>query len=229
MLKKTIAILEYISSRTDEVILFHSVTGKDSIALLDLTSKYFKRVVCVFMYGVKDFEHVGKYMNWAKRKYNVEFIQLPHFCNYTYIKAGYMGIKQDKTIKTYNLSNITDIARKKTGIDWVIFGMKQSDGLNRRIMLRGYYLNAVNEKSRKAYPLSEWSNKDVIAYIELNNLIRPIKYNSDRSQGFEPSNINYLLFLKNNYPNDLKKLISVFPMAQQLLFEHEYHNKANEN
>ncbi len=35
MLEKAIAITDEIAKRTDEVILFYSASGKDSIALLD--------------------------------------------------------------------------------------------------------------------------------------------------------------------------------------------------
>ena len=45
MLDKAIAITDEIAKRTDEVILFHSASGKDSIALLDICAPRFKRVV----------------------------------------------------------------------------------------------------------------------------------------------------------------------------------------
>jgi DNA-binding transcriptional LysR family regulator len=74
MLEKAIAITDEIAKRTDEVILFHSASGKDSIALLDICAPRFKRVVCVFMYVVKNMEHINRYINYARKKYpNVEF------------------------------------------------------------------------------------------------------------------------------------------------------------
>jgi sulfate adenylyltransferase subunit 2 len=180
------------------------------------------------MFGIKGFEHVERYIEWAKKKYNVEFIQLPHFANASYIKEGYLGIKKSE-VKNYTLNSIIEIAKKQAGVDWVILGMKQSDGLNRRLMLKTYELQAINEKTKKVYPLSHWANSDVMKYIELNNLIKPISYNKDRSSGFEPNSIDYLLFLKNKYPKDLEKLLSVFPMAAQKLFEYEYHKTNEEN
>lgn len=228
MLKKTISILNYLAERTSEIILFHSATGKDSIALLDLTAKYFKRVTCIYMYVVRDLDHVNRYVEWSKKKYNVDFIYLPHFANSSFIKTGYLGIKKDETVKSYSLNSIADLARKKTGVEWCIYGMKQNDGMNRRLMLRSYNMNAINEKTKNAYPLSEWSNSDVMKYIQLNNLIQPLKYNNDRSSGCEVGSIDYLLYLRKNYPNDLKKVIAIFPMAQQVLFEYDYHT-TNEN
>ena len=68
MMKKAIDIIKTIAERTDRVILFHSASGKDSIALLDLISPYFKEIVCVYMYVVKDLSHINRYINYACNK-----------------------------------------------------------------------------------------------------------------------------------------------------------------
>ena len=68
MMKKAIDIIKTIAERTDRVILFHSASGKDSIALLDLISPYFKEIVCVYMYVVKDLSHINRYINYACKK-----------------------------------------------------------------------------------------------------------------------------------------------------------------
>lgn len=57
-MKKAISIIKQVSELTDRVILFHSASGKDSIALLDLIHPYFKEIVCVYMYVVKDLQHI---------------------------------------------------------------------------------------------------------------------------------------------------------------------------
>ena len=63
MLDKAFIIADEIAKRgVEEVILFHSASGKDSIALLDILAPRFKRVVCVFMYIVKDMEHISRYI-----------------------------------------------------------------------------------------------------------------------------------------------------------------------
>ena len=107
MLEKAIAITDEIAKRTDEVILFHSASGKDSIALLDICAPRFKRVVCVFMfmYIIKDMEHISRYINYARKKYpNCEFVQIQHFAVFSYIKYGYMGLRKDPKTKFYGIN-----------------------------------------------------------------------------------------------------------------------------
>lgn len=68
-MKEAINVIRKIAAITDKAVLFHSATGKDSIALLHLMHPFFKEILCVFMYAVRDLEHVNKYIGWAQRRY----------------------------------------------------------------------------------------------------------------------------------------------------------------
>lgn len=220
-MRSAIECLNKIASRTDRVILFHSGTGKDSIALLDLCYPRFREVVCVYMYMVEGLEHIDKYIVWAKRKYaGVRFIQVPHYALTQYIKDGAFGCAQDASQKIKSLSDITEDIRAETGIDWAIYGFKQTDSLNRRIMLRTYDGETINEKTKKAYPLSKLTNKDVEAYIRHKRLIPPLKYGGGQSQGSDVSNIPFLAFCREYYPQDLEMVIAKFPKVEKVLFDY---------
>lgn len=204
-------------------MLFHSVSGKDSIALLHLLSPYFKEILCVYMYVVKDLSHINRYVNYATKKYfNARFIQVPHFAVYSYRKTGYMGCIKNTKQRLYTMAQLTDIVREKYGVEWAFFGFKQSDSMNRRLMLRTYKDEAINEQQKKCYPLSSYKNKDVLQYIESQALVKPEKYGNAQSAGTNISDINYLLFLRNNYPDDLKKVLREYPLVERKLFEYDY-------
>lgn len=222
-MEKAIDIIKSIAQKTDRVILFHSASGKDSITLLDLIHPYFKEVVCVYMYIVKDLSHINRYINYAVNKYpNARFIQVPHFVIGSYIKSGYMGCRQNEDQKLYSMADLTDIVREKTGIEWAFFGFKQSDSMNRRLMLRTYEREAINEASKKCYPLSSYKNKDMADYIDSHSLIKPERYGKGQSSGTSLADINYLLFLRGNYPKDLRKVISEYPLVERSLFEYDH-------
>ena len=219
---KALNIIQTVATQANSVVLFHSASGKDSIALLDLLYPHFNRIVCVYMYVVPNLDHINRYIAYAQRKYpKAEFIQVPHYGLFSYYKTGYMGCNQ-RNIRKYNLSELTDLIRAKYGIEWVCFGFKQSDGMNRRVMLRTYEQNAINTSTHKFFPLSEYKNGDVMRYIEQNNLIKPEKYGSTQSSGTNISDIGYLTYLRNNYPQDLKKIIAEFPMVERILYEYDY-------
>lgn len=204
-------------------LLFHSASGKDSIAMLDLIAPRFRRVVCVYMYITKGLEHINRYISWAQAKYtNATFVQVPHYAVSSYVKYGFLGCKQNPKQRIVTLAEITDLARRKIGIEWAFFGFKKSDSLNRRVMLGTYEKEAVCEKSKKCYPLSTYKNAEVLAYIERNGLIKPERYGTHQSAGTAVNDIGYLLWLRENFPNDLKKVIATYPLTERILFEHDY-------
>lgn len=228
MLKHSEKIIEQLKQKTNEVILFHSMSGKDSIALLDLLYPHFE-VTCVFMYIVKDLQHINRYMNYINTQYpNVKIIQIPHFGVYSYIKSGYLGCKENPKQKQYNLADLTEMVREKTGIEWAVFGFKQSDSMNRRLMLRTYEDEAINDKSKKVYPLSKYKNKDILHYIQQNNLITPESYGKHQSSGTSIDDLEYLLFLREKFPNDLKKIFAEYPLAERKLYEYDYERTKTE-
>ena len=201
LLLDTLKAIKTLSEKTDRVLLFHSGAGKDSIALLELLSPHFKEVYK-----------------------NAKFIQTPHYSYYNNKKHGVFGAEQIPYAE-YNLSKITDKIIEETGIEWAVYGFKQSDSLNRRLMLRGYENEITNEKTKKLYPLSKWKNKDVINFIKKKRLREPLKYGNTgntRSQGTDIMDLSFLLWCRQNEPNDLKKVIAEYPDVERILFEYDY-------
>lgn len=229
-MKEAINVIRKIAAITDKAVLFHSATGKDSIALLHLMHPFFKEILCVFMYAVRDLEHVNKYIGWAQRRYpNARFIQIPHMAVYSEVRTGFLGCRQNPNQKLYSLSDLTDIVRVRYNIEWAFFGFKMSDSFKRRLMLRNYTpdkgeydLQAINYKSKKVYPLSVYKNGDILRYIEDNGLIRPESYGvKGQSSGCDPSNVEYLLWLEKYSPRDLQKVYSAYPQAERLMFNYK--------
>lgn len=222
-MKEAGEIIRSISQETGRCVLFHSGSGKDSIALLDLLHPHFEEIVCVYMYLVKGLRHIDRYFNYASNKYvNAKFIQVPHYALGSYVKTGYMGCRMDEAQRQFTMSDLTDAVRQRYSIDWAFFGFKQSDSMNRRIMLRRYERQAINRETKKCYPLSVYHNKEILEYIERNGLITPERYGKGQSSGTNISNIDYLLWLRENHPDDLARVFNVFPFAERLLFEHDY-------
>lgn len=230
-MKGAIDIIKYAREQTDEIILFHSANGKDSIVLLDLLTKYFKRVLPVYMWIVPNLDFANKYIAWSQRKYGVKFIQTPHFAVYSYIKTGFMGMKQNKNQRMYTLSDIDKYVKEKTGIEWSCYGMKQNDSLHRRLMLRTYEKEGICLQTKKIYPLSHWSNKDCLNYIEGHDLIKNELIGRSQSTGMSVNNLAYLLFCREHYPNDYQKTIELYPLAESIVKQYDenvaYQNKEN--
>lgn len=213
-------ILKQLREKDNRVILFHSATGKDSIVLTHLCSGLFDEVICVFMYYVKDLEQNNKYINYFEKKYkNVKFEQIPHFNLNRLIKYGQLGAKAIPNIKIETLRSIALRAQERHGIKNTVIGFKKTDSLNRRLMLNEFGYNF--EKTNFWYPLLDVTDKFCLEYIKRNILPSPISYDDLKSSGVDLVSGTYLSWCKKNYPKDLEKIFTLFPLSQTYLFEYE--------
>lgn len=222
-LDSALQVINNIKSKTDEVMLFCSL-GKDSLVVLDLIAPHFKRIVCVFMYFVKDLEHINRFANFIKCKYpNIEFVQIPHW-SLSYVLRGGMYCVPNPDVKLISLKDVVLNTRLSYGIEYCFLGMKMADGMNRRLMLKTY--EPFYENKGMVYPLAEWNQKDVLSYMRMHNLPEPVRYSKNASSGVG-FNLDCFLWLRKNYPQDLEKIYEQFPLSRRILFE--YDHKTNNN
>lgn len=194
--------------------------GKDSLVTLDLVYPRFERVVCVFMYFVKDLDHINGWIRWIKKKYpKVDFMQVPHW-NLTYILRGGLYCVPNPKVKLWNLSKTIEALRLKTNCYYVFLGMKKADGMNRNLMIKGYESNGYENKGL-VYPLASWTQKYVLAYMKQKRLPQPVRYSSKAGGGVGFSKETFT-WLEKHYPQDLEKIYKVFPMSERILFEENY-------
>lgn len=211
-------VIASVRRKTDRVILFYSC-GKDSEVLLDLMAPHFKEIVCVFMYFVKGLDHIDNYLRTIKARYsNVRIMQVPHWNLSRALRIGFCCVA-NPNVKIMSLKDIDESVRMKTGISYSFYGMKQADGMHRRLMLRGYENEAISNMN-KVYPLSHWKKSDVLAYIKARRLPEPIAYTNEAGNGlwFDAKCFDYL---RRHYPQDLEKIYKVFPLSRNILLRYD--------
>lgn len=213
-----------IGAQTDSAILFYSC-GKDSILLADMMAPYFKNIIALHMFFVKGLPHIEKNLSWLEQKYkNIKVEQCPHFMMSSISKNGIFCKAKPQT-KTVSLMDVDAWARQTFGIDWSFYGNKKGDGLNRRLMLMSYGKWPVNEKTQKAYPLSDLKDAEVLRMIKQRRLMQPAVYGQGRSSGISFDE-NVFLWMRKNDPVGLEMIYKKFPLSKQILFEHD--NKISE-
>lgn len=214
-------VISMVRSHSNRALLFYSA-GKDSICLLDMLSKSFDEVVCIFMYFVKDLEHINRFIRFSERTYpNVKFLQIPHW-NLTKIHK-YGLFCQPRKVRQLMFGDVIKSMKIRTGIPYAFIGEKQADNLTRRLKLRRYEQEAISE-TNNIYPLSLWKDKDVLNYIKRNRLPKPISYGSKRSNGVG-FDLDVYLYLRKHYPNDLEKILTVYPLSEKILFDYDKKNE----
>lgn len=219
---KTLHIIRRVRKETDTAVLFYSAGGKDSTALLDMLSKEFNRVICYYMYIIPKLDHIRPYIKWAEHYGNVEVREILHN-QWDALKHEGMFCDADPTLKIRKIGEIEEMVREETGQHYAFSGMKGVDGYMKRMRLKRFAKTEYITEKGMVYPLAEWTNKEVLKYIELKNLIKPFRYSwyeNSASQGF-CIKLPILLMMQERYPRDFDKMLEYFPYCEKLLFDYE--------
>ena len=172
------SIKHIASSINDGAIVFFS-TGKDSVVMLDLIQRFFKRPEheYIFLYMYKNLEIRETVLRHYSKKYGIEFQQYPQF-----------DVSSRVNGKKLKQANIEKYIRAKHNKIWIFYGYRKSESLERRGMM-AHIDNGIDWKYKKLYPIADWSAKDVLYYIKQNRLVLPPDYRS----GFRDINVFKIL------------------------------------
>lgn len=214
MMRKTQATIDEAASLSDTCLLFWSATGKDSIVLLDLLSPRFKKIVCVYLYHVKNLNIVEPFFHWARTYGNVEIVQLPHRDRIRWKKYGTFDVKEMPQLKILELKDYENHLKMKYSTDVVVYGMKITDSFVRRGIFNKAAKSEIHKDFGKFYPIVCWSNKDCINYIRLHNLPHPLKLGSKRPSSGVNLREETVLYIKKHYPLDYQKIIKDYPLIE---------------
>lgn len=217
----TLSIIRGIREKTDTAVLYYSAGGKDGIALLDMLSSVFDKIICYYMYLIPNLDHIQPYIKWAETHYpNVEVRQIKHYQRDYFDSFGFFK-EPNGNVKPRKIGDVEQSVREETGIMYGFSGMKGVDGYMKRMRLKKFAKTGYVSEKGMVYPLALWTNKEVMQYIRVKNLITPFVYDSKAvSQGFG-IDLNTLLLMREKYPNDYKRIILEFPYSEKLIFDYE--------
>jgi 3'-phosphoadenosine 5'-phosphosulfate sulfotransferase (PAPS reductase)/FAD synthetase len=201
--------------------------GKDSAVCLDLMLRSKIEVYPIYFYTVPDLEFVEKGIRKFEDHYKIKIIQLPHPMLYDAVRKGdFLPPHHVKGLQSLELPKVgfEDIAQiyfehEGINVEWDVAGMKQSDSFNRRMVIRKY--GCINEEARKVYLVYNFRDREIWKYM-LNNRVPIIDDYKLFGRSFDGLNYQYLVPIKKHYPDDYKRIIEMFPLAEMEILRYEY-------
>ena len=206
------------SKVSDEVLVAFS-GGKDSVVTLDLCFRYFKRVQPFFMYIVPNLSFQESLLRWYESKYQTEIIRIPHFQVSEFMRYGTFR-NYDLDVPIVSIRDVYDYLRIQTGIEWIAAGERINDSIVRRAMIKS--TGSIDTKRGRFYPIAYWKKREVLDYIKF----RHLKLGADSKKfGFSFKSLEgrELWFVKENFPDDYKKILAMYPFAGASVERYEHY------
>lgn len=109
---------------------------------------------------------------------------------------------------------------------WSVSGHRKDDSLERRAMLSGFRKQhdetgratggavGLNPKERRVYPLHDWCKDDVLSYCRARGCPPPSQFGEANTTNLDPSNPDYMRYMRDHYPRDYQKVLEIFPGAR---------------
>lgn len=196
-------------SKVTDAVLVGFSGGKDSICTLDVCMRYFDKVQPFFFYLCPGLEFQEETLSWYERRYGVEIIRMPHFEVSNFMRYGSFR-EPDFNVPIISITDEYNYMRLQTGITWIAAGERIGDSIVRRAMIKNS--GTIDVKRGRFYPIANWTKKEVLHYIKMKKLKLP---RDSKGLGFSFKSLDgrELAYVKQVYPSDYEKIISLYPYA----------------
>ena len=178
-------------------------------------------VVPFFMYLVPGLEFQEKMLRWYENKYNTEIIRVPHFEVSEFLKYGSFTL-YDHDIDIVGITDSYEYIRQQSGIHWIAAGERCADSIVRNAMIK--QSGSIDYKRGRFYPIAYWKKNDVMQYIKHKKLyLSP----EQKKLGFSFRSLagSELAVIKENYPEDYKKILKIYPFAEAGVVRYQTYGK----
>jgi 3'-phosphoadenosine 5'-phosphosulfate sulfotransferase (PAPS reductase)/FAD synthetase len=215
-LPETLKLLAEAREKSPAVLVGYS-GGKDSLAVLDLCVRTFKRVECFHMYVIPGMRCVENMLDFARKRWGVKIHQYPHWVLGKWFKIGAMCNSHYalESLPEWKLTDVYNLACADTGITLIAHGAKRADSLWRRRNL------SVQNYDNVIFPVIGWNKFDITGYLTSHGI--PLPPSSGRSATGIDLTTPSVLWLHDNYPDDFRMLCEVFPYAECIVYRRKFY------
>lgn len=219
-----------IAKKSNGVCFFGFSRGKDSLCSWLQLRRYFKTIIPFHCGDIPNLEYAEQALQYYEYEFDTHilrmqaptyFVDMNNMCyqlpNSDREFYDHWGIDPNGT-----LTDVVELLRKIYSMPnaYCAFGINASDSLQRRIqvMQRG----GVSRKARHFYPCFDWSHEQILKTVEESGLkLAPDYHMANRTIAGIP-NIRWIQQIRQNYPNDFRRMLSRFPLCWASVMRQRY-------
>lgn len=212
---------QYVAKMSKGVAFISFSGGKDSVAmwLYMIECECYNTIIPVHYYYVPNLEIDREMISYYEKVFKTKIISMPSPNLLSDWSVGHlltpMCFRTVKSLRDYIFPCMFDdwdkYQRDYWGLDYahVGVGMRMHDGLNRRgvVMQHG----GLKESEKKFMPIFDFTIADVLKLINEYDVNLPADYHI-WGKSFDGLDYRFLKPLKDNYPQDYKKIREAYPL-----------------
>ena len=225
------ATIAAVRETTDTVLLSFS-GGKDSLAAWLKLREHF-RVVPVFLYRVPGLRFVDEKLEEYEGQFGTHIIRLPHPSSYRML--GEMVFQPPENCAVieelglpefrYTYDDLFQLVREEWRLPettWVATGVRSADSPNRRASINRYGSTREARKPPVMFPVHDMRKDELVQLIRSSGVKLSVDYKLF-GRSFDGIDLRYLYPLAEHYPDDFRRILDFFPLADLELFRYECH------
>lgn len=203
-------------------------TGKDAIATWLSIRDHFDDVVPFYLYLIPDLDFVNESIDYFEKFFGKKITQLPHpslhrmLNNYVLQPPERCEVIEQAKLPNHNYGHIRVAMIQKFNLDKNIFvadGVRAADSPVRRSAITKY--GAITYNLHKYHPIWDMKKDELIQLIKKHNCKLPIDYKLF-GRSFDGIDLRFLIKIKEKFPNDYKKVLEWFPLADLEIYRYEH-------
>ncbi len=209
--RSSLNLLRLVRQETDAIGIAVSF-GKDSLAMLDLVCKVFRRVEGYYLFRVRGLSIVDEWADAVKRRWGVTVRMYPHFdlsrCYRNAVLQPHWN-RLDKTPQI-KMSDIDNHFRGAANVTWIAYGWRRNDSFSRALIMK--QTSGHDPRSHRLFPLRSWRRQDVYDYLAARGIPLPPGLGR-KDQGGLDFHPGALAELRDKHLGDWAKWLRDFPFA----------------
>lgn len=205
--------------------------GKDSLCCATILRNLKVEYIPIYFYIVPDLEFIEKTIILYEKLLNIKIIRLPHPMMYDFLRhQDFQYPKMIDYLEAANLPKLTFEQLTNCYLESIgeenlfdVVGMRACESFNRRKYFQKYS-TGIRHDERKIFPIFNWSKGDVLKYLSVNKIPLSDDYKI-WNRSYDGMKYQFLIGVKNHYPEDYKKIMEYFPLLDVEIFRYEQNKK----
>ena len=200
--------------------------GKDAVGAYLAIRDHFEEVIPYHLFLVPGLSFVEESLAYYERVFGVKIYNLPHPSLYGQLNSflfqspGSAAVIEAASLPDFDYTDIVRMVAKEAGVDrpMVASGVRAADSPMRRVALMKH--GAISRTRMQYYPIWDWNKDRLISEIERSGIGLPIDYELF-GRSFDGLDLRFILPLKKKRPDDYRKVLEYFPLAEAEIFRFE--------